>query len=90
MVLVTAIARASRLNAFLPEITNKYYFEDHHSFTKKELVDIMDKDGATSLLVTYKDYVKIQNFNLNVSILDLHIDVNDRIFNIIDRYIKEL
>ncbi len=90
MVLATAIARASRLDAFLPEIVNKYYFEDHYSFTKEELVDIMDKNRATSLLVTYKDYVKIQDFNLNVSILDLHIDVNERIFNIIDRYIKGL
>lgn len=88
MVLVTAIARAYRLNEFLPRVEKKYYFEDHHSFTKDELVDIINKNQATSLLVTYKDYVKMQDFNLNLSILDLCIDVDDRIFNKIDRYIR--
>lgn len=89
MVLVTAIARASRLDAYLPTVINKYYFEDHHIFTKEELVDIMDANSATSLLVTYKDYVKMLDFDIKLSILDLHIDVNERVFSKIDSYIED-
>ena len=72
MSLVTAIARPKRLDKYLPDtIVAKHYFPDHHSFTKEELEVILAEDGVTSLLVTYKDYVKIENFGLPLSLLDL-------------------
>ncbi len=86
MVLVTAIARPQRLDPFLPEVLQKYYFEDHHFFTKEELENILQSSGASSLLVTYKDYVKIKDFDITISLLDLKVDVDERVFNIIDRY----
>jgi tetraacyldisaccharide 4'-kinase len=89
MTLVTAIARAQRLDPFLPEVTCKHYFEDHHFFTKEELLDILHVSGANSLLVTYKDYVKIKDFDINISLLDLQVNVDKRVFNLIDNYIKD-
>lgn len=86
MSLVTAIARPSRLDSFLPDVVSKNYFEDHHSFTKDELEDILKKDGSERLLVTYKDFVKVESFGLPLSLLDLHVEVDDRIFEIIDNY----
>jgi tetraacyldisaccharide 4'-kinase len=88
MVLVTAIARASRLEPFLPKVEAKYYFEDHHFFTKEELVEIMQKHDADALLVTQKDYVKIKDFGLELSVLDLNLHVEKRVFNLIDTYKK--
>ena len=88
MSLVTAIARPARLDKFLPEVASKNYFEDHHSFTKDELEDILKKDGSDSLLVTYKDFVKVESFGLPLSLLDLHVEVDDKIFKIIDEYCK--
>ncbi|MCJ7765680.1 MAG: tetraacyldisaccharide 4'-kinase, partial [Thiovulaceae bacterium] len=41
MVLVTAIARAERLDPFLPAVTDKVYFADHHYFTRAELESIL-------------------------------------------------
>ncbi len=73
MSLVTAIARPERLDAFLPEVIAKHYFPDHYSFNKEELEAILQKDKADSLLVTYKDYVKIKEFGLPLSLLDLEI-----------------
>ncbi|DAB28175.1 MAG: tetraacyldisaccharide 4'-kinase [Sulfurimonas sp. RIFOXYD12_FULL_33_39] len=86
MSLVTAIARPQRLDGYLPDVISKNYFEDHHSFTKKEIEDILQRDGSDSILVTYKDFVKLEQFGLKLSLLDLHVEVNENIFKIIDDY----
>jgi tetraacyldisaccharide 4'-kinase len=75
MSLVTAIARPQRLNKYLPDVVSKNYFEDHHNFTKEELQTILDRDESESLLVTFKDYVKIENFGLPLSLLDLELEL---------------
>ena len=76
MSLVTAIARPERLDEFLPEVVSKNYFADHHSFTKKELEAILEHDKSDSLLVTYKDFVKVESFGLPLSLLDLEIQLH--------------
>lgn len=88
MALVTAIARPQRLDGFLPKVVSKHYFEDHHFFTKEELEEIMESSKAASLLVTFKDYVKIKDFGINISILDLDLDVEPRVYTLIDNYVK--
>jgi tetraacyldisaccharide 4'-kinase len=80
MSLVTAIARPSRLDKFLPELVSKHYFEDHYSFKKEDLLKILEQDSSDSLLVTYKDYVKIESFGLPLSLLDLDVIVDDKVF----------
>lgn len=89
MVLVTAIARAERLDPFLPEVLEKIYFEDHHFFTQNELEEILERTGASSLVMTLKDYVKIRPFNLPVTLLELSIDLDDGVCEAVDTYIKE-
>ncbi|MGB5966363.1 MAG: tetraacyldisaccharide 4'-kinase [Sulfurimonadaceae bacterium] len=89
MVLVTAIARAERLDPYLPKVTEKVYFEDHHYFTKNELEAILERTGAESLLVTLKDYVKIRQFNLPVSLLELSLELSDGFVTAVDTYIAE-
>lgn len=75
MSLVTAIARPQRLEPYLPEVVSKHYFEDHHNFTKEELEAILQEDNSESLLVTFKDFVKIEKFGLPLSLLDLELDL---------------
>ncbi len=84
MVLVTAIARPERLDAFLPMVIAKYYFHDHYSFNKEELLEIIEKEDADSLLVTYKDFVKIQSFGIPLSLLDLDVEVNTSLLDFIN------
>jgi len=81
MTLVTAIARPQRLDKYLPKVVAKHYFEDHHIYTKEELQDILASDNATSLLVTFKDYVKIEHFGLPLSLLDLEVKVNKKVMS---------
>ncbi len=71
MVLVTAIANPNRLKAFFDICVGREFFEDHHSFTKDELEEILKRHNATSLLVTKKDFVKIEEFGLPISLISL-------------------
>ncbi|EQB35482.1 hypothetical protein M947_09365 [Sulfurimonas hongkongensis] len=87
MSLVSAIARPSRLDEYLPKgVIKKHYFEDHHLYTKGELEDILRSDGTHSLLLTYKDFVKVEAFNLPISLLDLEVEVEGAVFDIINNY----
>ena len=86
MSLITAIARPNRLDKFLPNVVSKNYFADHHNFTKNEVEDILKRDKSDSALVTYKDYVKLEKFNIPLSLLDLEIEVDEKIFKIIEDY----
>lgn len=88
MSLLTAIARPQRLDQYLPNVLSKNYFEDHHSFIKSELEEILNRDGSDSILVTYKDYVKVESFGLPLSLLDLNVEVDENVFKIIGNYIE--
>jgi len=88
MSLVTAIARPQRLDEYLPQVISKNYFEDHHAFVKWELQNVLKNDMSDSILVTYKDFVKVASFGLPLSLLDLEVEVNDQVFKIIEEYIK--
>ncbi|MDD5161152.1 MAG: tetraacyldisaccharide 4'-kinase [Sulfuricurvum sp.] len=86
MVLVTAIARPERLDNYLPKVGEKIYFEDHHMFTQWELEAILERTGATSLLVTQKDFVKMSSFNLNLSCLELAIELDETLITTVKEY----
>ncbi len=88
MLLVTAIANPSRLDAFLPkEVVKKLYFRDHAPFDLELLEKEFYQNNATSLLVTSKDLVKLQDCNLPLSVLDLKLEICPKILERIDRYI---
>jgi len=91
MVLVTAISKPQRLDKFLEQETllDKIYFQDHYHFKKEELTSILKRYNATSLLVTRKDFVKVKDFNLPLSILELNIKINTDVIQGVDQYIKD-
>jgi len=90
MLLVTAISNPKRLDQFLPSgVIDKIYFKDHAYFDKKSLKEKMEKIGVNSLLITQKDEVKIKDFNLPLSIMELKLEINRDVLNIIDSYIKK-
>ncbi len=80
MLLITGISKPKRLDDFLPKsVKNRIYFEDHHSYTQQELEKLVQKYSATSILTTQKDAVKMENFNLNLSIMELKLEINPSI-----------
>ena len=89
MLLATAISNPQRLKSFLPKgIVGEYYLEDHAFFKKNELKEKMLAVGATSLLVTQKDEVKMQGFKLPLSVMQLELEIQNKILEKIDRYIE--
>ena len=90
MFLVTAISNPNRLKPFLPKgVIAEYYLEDHAFFNENELKKKMLEVGATSLLVTQKDEVKMQGFKLPLAVMQLELEIKNEILEKIDRYIKK-
>ena len=76
MLLVTAIANPTRLEAYLPPVVGKVFFRDHHPFSKEELETLLKTYDATSLLVTEKDRVKMEAFGIPLSLLALEVRID--------------
>jgi tetraacyldisaccharide 4'-kinase len=89
MLLVTAIANPKRLDNYLPKgVVKKYYLSDHSFFDEDKIRQEMNSYGAGSILVTQKDLVKMDNFDLNISVIKLKLNIDTDILNKIDIYIK--
>ena len=90
MLLFTAIANPNRLDAFLPNgVVAKYYLPDHTYFTKEQILEKMREFSVKSFLVTQKDYVKLESFDLPISLMKLELKIKDSKLQIIENYIKE-
>lgn len=76
IVLLTAISKPQRLLKYLPKNTPLEAFVDHHSFTQNELENLIQKYPNHQFVVTLKDMVKLEQFNLtNLILMDLSIDL---------------
>ena len=76
MLLVTAISKPSRLDAYLPEnVIGKISFEDHYMYNEKELENLLLEHNATTILTTQKDAVKMATFDIPLSILKLEVEI---------------
>ncbi len=90
MLLVTAISNPQRLKDFLPKgMVGHIYLEDHAYFDEEVLRTEMNRLGATSLLVTEKDEVKMEDFKLPLSVMRLRLQIKNEILEKIDDYIGE-
>lgn len=89
-ILITSISKPYRLNAFLKQDIKKVYFPDHSLFTKKEIINICEKHNASNIISTSKDYVKLQELNLeyDIFIIELDIDIKQSVFDEVLKYIS--
>jgi len=89
MLLVTAISKPQRLENFLQKenLVAKIYFQDHHPYTKDEIKKLIKRYNPTSILTTRKDAVKLEDFDLNLSIIELDIKIDDAIKDKVDDFI---
>nr|WP_314787180.1 tetraacyldisaccharide 4'-kinase [uncultured Campylobacter sp.] len=83
MVLVTAIANPQRLEPYFSLCVGREIYPDHYAFSRDELAKILAHHGATSLLVTRKDAVKMEEFGLPLSIIALKTTLADKFKRII-------
>ena len=88
MILLTAISNPARLDRYMPEgVVEKVYLEDHAYFDEKSLKNLLEEYKAASLLCTSKDRVKMEGFKLPISEMKLKLEIKNRIFTKIDKYI---
>ena len=83
MVLVTAIANPQRLEPYFGLCIGREIYPDHYAFSRDELASILERYGATSLLVTRKDAVKMEEFGLPLSVIALKTTLADKFKRII-------
>ncbi len=88
MLLISGIANPSRLSEFYEICVAHYHFSDHYDFKADELQKILVKHEATSLLVTSKDYAKIKDFGLPLSIIKLEIILSQNFKKILENCVK--
>lgn len=89
MVLVTAISKPQRLDKYLPSFIEKVYYPDHYHYSGNELEAILRKYSADSILTTQKDAVKMENFRIDLSILELNLILEPYIYEKVNQYIKD-
>ncbi|MCH9813303.1 MAG: tetraacyldisaccharide 4'-kinase [Epsilonproteobacteria bacterium] len=89
MVLVTAISKPQRLDRYLPDFIEKVYYPDHYEYHGSELETIMRKYSADSILTTQKDAVKMENFRIDLSILELNLQLKPMILEEVNKYIED-
>ena len=83
MVLVTAIANPQRLEPYFSLCIGREIYPDHYAFSRNELASILGRYGATSLLVTRKDAVKMEEFGLPLYVIALKTTLADKFKRII-------
>lgn len=92
MLLVSAIANPIRLFDYLIDyktsIVGHIFYDDHSGFDLEELQKLKANFGAISLLVTEKDLVKMLNFDINLSVIKLDLEIQNEVLNEILNYIK--
>ena len=90
IVLLSAISKADRLFEYLPENIKSVIYEDHHSFTKKDIEDFYQKYPNASIITTIKDFVKLEQFHLkDIYVMDLDIEIIPEALTKIEKYIKQ-
>ncbi len=89
MVLVTAISNPLRLEPYLPKgVVHKVYYKDHAYFHEDVLKQFLKAYGATSILCTSKDRVKMHGFKLPISEMKLKLEIEKEFITEIDKYIE--
>ncbi|NPA27619.1 MAG: tetraacyldisaccharide 4'-kinase [Epsilonproteobacteria bacterium] len=88
--LVTAISKPQRLKRYLPSnVVGSYYLSDHSFFDKEIIEKKMKEVGANRILSTSKDFVKLEEFKLDIEVLELKLHINLEILREIERFVDE-
>ena len=85
-ILITAISKPERLFQF---IQPKYYhfFMDHYQYKKSEIEEILNKYGVKTILTTKKDFVKLKEMGFHIKIIELNLEISERVINKIEEYL---
>ena len=88
-ILISAIAKPWRLQAFLPIVKAHAFFPDHYDFKREQIENLMQNHGADRILCTLKDYVKLKDFGFEISVISLSLILSERFREKIQNYVKQ-
>ena len=83
-ILVSAISKPQRLLKYCKTLYK--FFPDHYQFKYEDIKEFENK----IIITTMKDYVKLKQFNLNLKVIELNVDINKKILNQIEQYLVKL
>jgi tetraacyldisaccharide 4'-kinase len=85
-VLISAISKPERLFKFV-KIDKYHFFMDHYDYKKEEIEEILKKYDADTILTTKKDYVKLKKFGFNIKVIELELEISDKVITKIKEYL---
>lgn len=87
-VLISAIAKPFRLYEHFIKARACYFFKDHYEFKKEELENLLKKHNCDTLMLTFKDFVKVKDFGFKCQIIELNIELKENFKQILHEYIR--
>lgn len=87
-VLVTAIAKPFRLYEHFIKARACYFFKDHYEFKKEELEDLLRKHNCDTLMLTFKDFVKVKDFGFKCQVIELNVELEEKLKEELKKYIR--
>jgi len=87
-VLITSIAKPFRLYEHFIKARACYFFADHYTFKKAELKALLKKHNCDTLMLTFKDYVKVKDFGFKCQIIQLDIELKEKLKEKLKAYIR--
>lgn len=88
-VLITAIAKPFRLYEHFIKARACYFFKDHHHFSKDELENLLKKHNCDTLMLTFKDFVKVKDFGFKCELISLELVLKEAFLEKIKCYVKD-
>ena len=88
-ILISAIAKPWRLQEFLPLAKAHAFFPDHYDFKKEQILELLRREGAEHILCTAKDYVKLRDLDVEISVILLNLKLSENFIRKIQNYINQ-
>ena len=88
-ILISAIAKPWRLQEFLPLAKAHAFFPDHYDFKKERILELLRREDAEHILCTAKDYVKLRDLDVEISVILLNLKLSENFIRKIQNYINQ-
>ncbi len=88
-ILISAIAKPWRLQEFLPLAKAHAFFPDHYDFKKEQILELLRREDAEHILCTAKDYVKLRDLDVEISVILLNLKLSENFIREIQNYINQ-
>lgn len=88
-ILISAIAKPWRLQEFLPLAKAHAFFPDHYDFKKEQILELLRSEDAEHILCTAKDYVKLRDLDVEISVILLNLKLSENFIREIQNYINQ-